>query len=189
METVKLPPLKDQVAQALREDIFARRLADGQELAQEEVAARLGASRIPVREAFLMLESEGLLQRLPNRHVRVVGLTARRLRQNFAVLAALEGELAALALPQMQGRALPDPAADAAFHRAFVEALGNHVLYQLYTTQRRVLFEGAAPRQDEGRAALNSLIAQTIQAGADPRAAIRHYYDVLAEKAIQELML
>ena len=35
MESVKLPPLKDQVAGALRQEIFARHLEDGRELAQE----------------------------------------------------------------------------------------------------------------------------------------------------------
>ena len=131
MERVKLPPLKDQVAQALRGEIFAGRMQDGEELAQEDIAARLGVSRIPVREAFLLLETEGLLQRLPNRHVRVVGLTAQRLRQNFAVLAALEGELAALAAPTLQDTPLPDPAKDGEFHAAFADALDNHTLTQL----------------------------------------------------------
>ena len=55
MESVKLPPLKDQVAGALRQEIFARHLEDGQELAQEEIARTLGVSRIPVREAFLKI--------------------------------------------------------------------------------------------------------------------------------------
>ena len=137
MESVKLPPLKDQVAGALRQEIFARHLEDGQELAQEEIARTLGVSRIPVREAFLMLESEGLLERLPNRHVRVVGLTAERLRQNFAVLAALEGELAALALPVLQGKTLPPPQEDRAYQsKAELEehiavCLGGRVAEQL----------------------------------------------------------
>ena len=189
METVKLPPLKDQIAQTLRQAIFSRQLDDGQELVQEEVAARLGVSRIPVREAFLMLESEGLLQRLPNRHVRVVGLTARRLRQNFAVLAALEGELATLTLPELQAHGMPPPEHDQAFHCAFAESLNNHVLYQLYATQRHILFEGVVPEQDPDRTPLNRLIEQTVQSGADPRAAVRRYYDILAEKAVKELAL
>ena len=174
---------------ALREEIFARHLEDGQELAQEEIARTLGVSRIPVREAFLMLESEGLLERLPNRHVRVVGLTAERLRQNFAVLAALEGALAALALPVLQGKTLPPPQEDRAFHHQFGQVLGNHMLCQLYTTQRQILFEGVTPPRDDARTPLNSLIAQTIRSGTDPRPVIRHYYEILAEKAIKELGL
>ena len=191
MERVKLPPLKDQVAQALRGEIFAGRMQDGEELAQEDIAARLGVSRIPVREAFLLLETEGLLQRLPNRHVRVVGLTAQRLRQNFAVLAALEGELAALAAPTLQHTPLPDPAKDGEFHAAFAAALDNHTLMQLYTTQRHILFDGVLPASfpDERRTPLNQLILQTVASGADPRAAVRHYYDTMAEAAIKELAL
>ncbi|MEO8485327.1 MAG: GntR family transcriptional regulator [Betaproteobacteria bacterium] len=45
----------------LRREILAGRMRPGQALSENEVAARLGVSRTPVREAFIRLESEGLL--------------------------------------------------------------------------------------------------------------------------------
>ena len=63
------------------------------------------------------------------------------------------------------------------------------MLCQLYTTQRQILFEGVTPPRDDARTPLNSLIAQTIRSGTDPRPVIRHYYEILAEKAIKELGL
>ena len=84
MNIVTNLPLKDQIAAVLRQEIAAGSLADGEELTQESVAAALAVSRIPVREAFLQLETEGLLRRLPNRHVQVVGLIPGRRRQNLS---------------------------------------------------------------------------------------------------------
>ena len=85
--------LKDRVAALLRREISTSRVPDGEELTQENVSQALAVSRIPVREAFLQLENEGLLQRLPNRHVRVIGPTPRRIRQNFRMMAAIEAEI------------------------------------------------------------------------------------------------
>ena len=71
MKSVSLVSLKDQAAAALRREIYAGELPDGAELRQEDIAAQLGISRLPVREAMQQLQNEGLLERLPNRHVRV----------------------------------------------------------------------------------------------------------------------
>lgn len=107
MKSVSLVSLKDQAAAALRREIYAGELPDGAELRQEDIAAQLGISRLPVREAMQQLQNEGLLERLPNRHVRVVGVTAARLRQSFAVLAAMECELFALADTALRERGCP----------------------------------------------------------------------------------
>lgn len=191
MEQVKLPPLREQAAQALRNGICSGQLTDGQELTQEQAAAMLGISRIPVREAFLVLENEGLLHRLPNRHVRVVGITADRLRQNFAVLSALESELAVLSL--QTGLHLPEAHEDDALHHSFAVSLDNPALHQLYTTQRRGLYQTTAallPRttlqEDLNKAILSAAVSR------DPtalRKSIRNYYDTMAIFAIKELKL
>lgn len=51
-----------RIADHLRHEILAGRLRPGERIRQEDIAARLGASRLPVREAFRMLESEGLVE-------------------------------------------------------------------------------------------------------------------------------
>lgn len=50
-----------RVADHLREEILNGRLLPGVRIRQEDVAERLGSSRLPVREAFRILESEGLV--------------------------------------------------------------------------------------------------------------------------------
>jgi len=60
-----------RIASDLREEILAGELSPGTWLRQDELAARLGSSRLPVREALRILESEGLTESLPNRGSRV----------------------------------------------------------------------------------------------------------------------
>jgi DNA-binding GntR family transcriptional regulator len=64
-----------RVAAYLREAILGGRLQPGDRIRQEEVAARLGASRLPVREALRMLEAEGLTEHEPRKGARVPRLS------------------------------------------------------------------------------------------------------------------
>lgn len=192
MQSIAIVPLKDQAAAALRRQIYAGQLADGTELRQEDIAARLGISRLPVREALQQLQNEGLLVRLPNRHVRVVGMTAARLRQNFALLAAMEEELLVQAGDTLLHAALPAPEQDEEFHTAAAAALDNPTLYQLFLTQRRALMGAvlAISQPDPAeQTAQNQKIAAALAAGQDPRPAVRSYYEMLAEQAVEVLGL
>src|SRR3569832_2813800 len=57
--------LSVQVADTLRELIISNTYTHGHPLRQDEVAKRLGVSHIPVRSAFQVLESEGLITNVP----------------------------------------------------------------------------------------------------------------------------
>ena len=65
----------DLIAGVLREAIAASRLSAGQPLRQAELAAQLGVSRIPLREALRQLEAEGLVRHNPNRGAVVAELS------------------------------------------------------------------------------------------------------------------
>lgn len=90
MELLSLVQTKDEIALQLKRAIFSGALKADAELTQEDIASQLGVSRMPVREALQLLKSEGLLVRLPNRHMRVVGVTPEMVQQTFSVLANLE---------------------------------------------------------------------------------------------------
>ncbi|MFZ0503729.1 MAG: GntR family transcriptional regulator, partial [Chthoniobacterales bacterium] len=57
----------DQVAHALRLAIFRGEFTPGQAVPQDEIAARFGVSRIPVRDAMNLLQAEGLLRIVPSK--------------------------------------------------------------------------------------------------------------------------
>lgn len=69
-----------RVADYLRNAILAGEIGVGQRIPQETLATRLGASRLPVREALRTLEGEGLVILEPNKGARVTNLDAEELR-------------------------------------------------------------------------------------------------------------
>jgi DNA-binding GntR family transcriptional regulator len=71
----------------------------GARLIPEEIAAEIDTSRMPVREAFRRLASEGLVVIRPNRGAIVRGLDADEMEEVFCMRGALEGLAAKLALP------------------------------------------------------------------------------------------
>ena len=85
-----------RVASHLREVILDGTIAPGEWIRQEEVAERLGASRLPVREALRILEAEGLTEHVANRGARVPRLNMHevdvlyRMRERLEPLALTE---------------------------------------------------------------------------------------------------
>ncbi len=89
--------LGDLVAAEIRTAILAGDLAPGERLKQEQLAADLRVSRIPVREALRVLEAEGLIINRPGRGSVVVELTKEDAEEVLVVRGALEGLAARLA--------------------------------------------------------------------------------------------
>ena len=85
-----------RIAQALRDDILNGSIEPGQRLRQEDIAERLGGSRLPVREALRIVAAEGLVQIEPNKGARVPLLdpgeveTLYRMRERLEPLALSE---------------------------------------------------------------------------------------------------
>ncbi|MDF1610207.1 GntR family transcriptional regulator [Hoeflea sp. YIM 152468] len=82
---------------ALRALIFAGELPPGSDHLESELAEKLGMSRTPVREATLVLESQGLLEVRPRKGVRISALSADDMREIYEVLTELESLAASLA--------------------------------------------------------------------------------------------
>lgn len=82
--------LADQVADALRDAILEGRYPPGTRLVERTLAAELGVSHIPVREALSRLADEGLTERSPRRGSRVATLTVRELDELSTLRTVLE---------------------------------------------------------------------------------------------------
>lgn len=75
---------------SLRDMIFAGELAPGSDHLESELAEQLGVSRTPVREAALMLESQGLLELRPRKGVRILPVSPDDMAEIYDVLTELE---------------------------------------------------------------------------------------------------
>lgn len=80
----------ERVADALRSRILAGRYPPGAPLRQDAVAAELGVSRIPLREALNHLEAEGLVLGVAHRGFVVRGMSAREADEVFSLRLRLE---------------------------------------------------------------------------------------------------
>lgn len=93
MKSIQNIQTKDLVVQILREQILSGDLKPGEELTQEDVAEKLGVSRMPVREALQALTQEGFLTRMRNRHVCVSRMKRIQVLESFRIMAVVEAEM------------------------------------------------------------------------------------------------
>jgi DNA-binding GntR family transcriptional regulator len=95
--------LADEVFQVLRDRIYTGRYAPGQSLPQVKIASELQISRTPLREAFRMLEREGLVTVGTNGTVRVISGDLQKLLDAYELREVIDG-LAARLVAQRAGR-------------------------------------------------------------------------------------
>lgn len=156
---------------SLRTEILSGSLSPGSRLVQEDLADRLGVSRIPVREALQLLASEGLVSHVPNRGYFVTELSISDLQEVYRLRQLLEAEAIRQAVPALSDAdvaglrhyaAAVDEAADLEaitaanrrFHFALFDAAGmprlTRLLHQLWDSSdiyRSLYFQQGANRQ------------------------------------------
>ena len=94
-------PLHEKVYDELRRALIAGRFQPGQVITLRRVAAMLGTSPMPVREALRRLTAEGALVLGPNRSVRVPMITVAGYTEVYEIRIALEGLAAEKAAGRM----------------------------------------------------------------------------------------
>ena len=95
-----------RIAAALRGAILDGSYQPGERIRQEDVAARSGASRIPVREALRLLQAEGLVTLVANSGAWVARLTLAECAELYQIRERLEPLLLRASLPGLDGSAL-----------------------------------------------------------------------------------
>lgn len=104
-----MPPYKTRaqyVADDLRHRILSGEFKGGTQLRQDALAGDYEVSRIPVREALLILESEGLVEFYPHRGAFTTELSVTMIRELFDLRVLLETHLLQHAIPNMTTRML-----------------------------------------------------------------------------------
>ncbi|MBY6108495.1 GntR family transcriptional regulator [Ferrimonas balearica] len=152
MSESKQPTLADRTLSELQNAIIQGDLAPGSKINEQELAARYGVSRGPLREALQRLEQRRLVERIPHVGATVVRLTPEKLRDLYQVRAELEAmacRLAAQRITPSQINALtelldrqqvvfsqpelPPIQDDIDFHFGLIQASGNSTLITTLT--------------------------------------------------------
>ena len=171
------PPAAVRAYLATKELVLTGELPAGHLLSEGDIAERLGMSRTPVREAFLRLQAEELLQLIPKRGAVVAPvppgeaddvLDAREALETAAVRRLVRGIRTGASLTEAaaglraivktqhehadSGDLVAFADADEAFHRAIVAAGGNALTTRFYATladrQRRMSIQALGPDLD-----------------------------------------
>lgn len=138
------PTSTQQVADYIRRQIFEGKLKIGERVPQDEIAADLGVSRVPVREAVIALDREGWVMIQPHRGAFVVGLDENSTRDHYELLGRVYGYGAHRAAE----RATPEQlAALTAVHRKLQAASDPHEFSELNLEFMRRLVGVAASRR------------------------------------------
>jgi DNA-binding GntR family transcriptional regulator len=193
------PSLALRIADALTEAVASGAVEPGERLVETDIAARLGVSRVPLREALKLLEAQGIVEVVAHRGARVVPfddaridricearIALERLALNTAVaryaaepglLAELDRQIGAMRRCDRRRAPLDASKADLAFHRAMIAASGNDVVAKLWEAlARHVLI--VFGRETRGERGAPGLAAQhrrlrDVLAGGDLAAAHR----------------
>lgn len=88
--------LSDQVFTLVRDRILAGKLSSTSAIRQDALAAELGVSKIPLREAFVRLEQDGLLVSHANRGFFVRPMSTREVEEVYALRLKLEPDAVAM---------------------------------------------------------------------------------------------
>jgi DNA-binding GntR family transcriptional regulator len=94
-------PLRDVVFNTLREAILRGDLKPGERLMELQLAAKLGVSRTPIREAIRMLEQEGLAVTVPRKGAEVAGMSLKDMEDVLEIREALDELAVKLAIEKI----------------------------------------------------------------------------------------
>ena len=187
----------DYIAEAIQNEILSGRMSSGAPLRQEELADSLGYSRIPIREALQILESQGLAKRLATRHVVVADFSDEVITEIYELLADVEIKLLK---GMMQSNCVlgasainENMSAELQFHETIISNSHNeyftHILENgLWCYIRFAVEETAAGRKNARRLELLSKIAEAYSDKEIKivRKLLGEYFESLCEAVIAE---
>ncbi len=151
--------LAEQIADAIVEAISLGIFKPGERIVETEIATRFKVSRVPVREALKILETQGILQGEPHRGLRVIPIddtlidqirearlaieliAVRAVKENAAVLpelsAALSRRIDAIRSQARAGELGGVNVADTGFHADICRLSGNRIIWTLWESIAR----------------------------------------------------
>ena len=163
-------PLRDVVFNTLREAILKGELKPGERLMELQLAAKLGVSRTPIREAIRMLEQEGLAVTIPRKGAEVAKMTEKDMEDVLQIREALDELAAKIACEQISEEQLEKlvatmhefeestktdnvkkiAEADVKFHDIIYQSTGNPKLVNMLNNLREQMYRYRVEYLKEG---------------------------------------
>jgi len=163
-------PLRDVVFNTLREAILKGELKPGERLMELQLAAKLGVSRTPIREAIRMLEQEGLAVTIPRKGAEVAKMTEKDMEDVLQIREALDELAAKIACEQISEEQLEElvatmhefeestktdnvkkiAEADVKFHDIIYQSTGNPKLVNMLNNLREQMYRYRVEYLKEG---------------------------------------
>jgi DNA-binding GntR family transcriptional regulator len=201
--------LRQEVLVALRTAILRGRFAPGDRLLETDVAARMGVSRAPVREALRQLEQEGLVESQAHRGAVVRGLPEDEIEAIYGLRAHIESKaiervcLAATAdevayldglVQEMRTALEAEDTAELAdldlrFHRSLIELSGFRLLGHIWSSLDGLVRAKAAEVIEQPTPGANYFLAASATSHALLVDAIRGGDAAIAMARVQEHIL
>ena len=193
--------LTERAYHEIKQRIMGNIYPPGVRVLEQDLAAQLGMSRTPVREALIRLEKEGLVEIAPRRGMRVIPVAPDDMREIYEVLTCLESRAAERLAERQPSREELAPLieavermdqaldwgdleawaeADELFHRLLLEMSGNKrlaamaltVFDQAHRARMVTLRMRPLPRKSSGD---HREVIEAILTG-DSRAAYRRHF-------------
>lgn len=206
-------PLREIVYEELKMQILTGKIVPGTRLMEVELAADMGVSRTPIREAIRKLEKEGLVTIEPRRGAYASQISVKDMVDILEVRQDMEGLAAYFASSRMTEEQMADLkrtsdsynravaegdmdsmiAYDTRFHRIIVESCNNNILVHMIEQLQELVLRFRYIYYDDFRRAENMLeehrqILEAIRDGRaeDARAAADIHIDRLKEMVIRD---
>jgi DNA-binding GntR family transcriptional regulator len=146
----KPPSLADYAESSIKQQILENELKPREQISIDQLAAELGVSRTPVRDALMRLEAQSFVFSPPNRSPRVTPITRTLVHELYVVRKPLECLAVRLATPRLTDETISQLEqllaeiktdedvnidkhfhGDTVFHRSLLEAASNEWLQKL----------------------------------------------------------
>jgi DNA-binding GntR family transcriptional regulator len=134
----------DHVASLLREAIVASELAPGTIINKHTICERLGVSRFPVSEALARLQTEGLVEILPQRGTRVTLIRIDDVRESMFIRRALEAEAVRLLAADIAEETIAELKRNLRYQASALEAEDRRGFHTLDLEFHQILIDALA---------------------------------------------
>ena len=138
--------LTDEVVDIIRDRILKGEYKIGEKIKENQIATEFKVSRTPIREAFKQLETEGLIDYIPNRGCFAKGFTRQDIEDIYAVRKALEIMAVEWAVSRISDKQIVELKAQLELMEFYTAKKDSDKVLELNSTYHEIIYDAAGSR-------------------------------------------